>query len=324
MNDMSHSRAGIEATLGVGKAGRKKTWRKRLWWIGGGVAALLVVGWLVSGLFGGEEGPGFQTGAAKRGPLSVKVTATGTLKPIDQVDVGAEVSGRVVTVDVDFNDRVVKDQILAQLDTSELEARRIQVEAQLLAAQASVREAEAAAADAARRYDRLAELAGSRTVSQQDLDTARANRDRTAAGLEVAKAQVKLQEAALDVAKANIAKAVIKSPIDGIVLYRSIEPGQTVAASFQTPVLFTLASDIAKLELLADIDEADVGQVAQGQRGTFTVDAFPTAPSTRRSSSCATPRRRPRARPARRPRRRSSSIRRCSRPTTPRGCSSPA
>ncbi len=159
MNDMSHSRAGIEATLGVGKAGRKKTWRKRLWWIGGGVAALLVVGWLVSGLFGGEEGPGFQTGAAKRGPLSVKVTATGTLKPIDQVDVGAEVSGRVVTVDVDFNDRVVKDQILAQLDTSELEARRIQVEAQLLAAQASVREAEAAAADAARRYDRLAELA---------------------------------------------------------------------------------------------------------------------------------------------------------------------
>jgi HlyD family secretion protein len=271
MNDLSQARAGIEQTLGVAKA-KRSPWRRRLIW--GGVAiAVLLLGYFF--LFAGGEAAGFKSEAVKRGPLSVKVTATGTLQPIDQVEVGAEVSGRVVEVRVDFNDQVKKDDILAQIDTTQLEARRVQTEAQLAAAKAGVREADASLSDAQRRLRRLKDLAANRTVSQQDLDTAQANYDRALATVEVARAQVQLQEAALKVALNDIDKAIIRSPIDGIVLYRSIEPGQTVAASFETPVLFTLASDIKSLELLADIDEADIGQVTEGQVASFTVDAFP-------------------------------------------------
>ncbi len=271
MNDMTAPK-GIEKTLGVGK--KKMSGRKKAFiWLGGAVAVLAI---LVMVFSGGDGGPvGYKAEAVKRGPLSVKVTATGTLQPVDQVDVGAEVSGRVVEVKVDFNSAVKKGDVLAQIDTTQLEARRVQTEAQLAAAKAGVKEAEAAMSDAQRRLSRVRDLAKSRNVSQQDLDTAQSTFDRAAASLEVAKAQVAIQEANLQVAVSDISKAVIRAPIDGIVLYRSVEEGQTVAASFQTPVLFTLASDINKLELLADIDEADVGQVQEGQGANFTVDAFP-------------------------------------------------
>jgi HlyD family secretion protein len=271
MNDMSATPTGIQQTLGIGQKGRSP-WRGRLIW--GGVALAVLLG-LALLFLGGGEAEGYKTEAVKRGPLSVKVTATGTLQPIDQVDVGAEVSGRVVDVMVDFNDPVKTGAILAQIDTTQLDARRVQTEAQVTAARAGVREAEAALADAGRRLERVRGLAKGRNVSQQDLDTAQSTYDRAVASLEVAKAQVAVQEASLKEATSDIQKAVIKSPIDGIVLYRSVEPGQTVAASFQTPILFTLASDIASLELLADIDEADVGQVQEKQSASFTVDAFP-------------------------------------------------
>lgn len=271
MNDMSQVQTDIQKTLGVGKK-KRWPWRRRLIWGGIVLAVIAVMYFMFAG--GGEEG-GFKTEAVKRGPLSVKVTATGTLQPIDQVDVGAEVSGRVVEVKVDFNDLVKKGDVLAQIDTTQLESRRVQTEAQLAAAKAGVKDAEAALGDAQRRLTRLKDLAGSRNVSQQDLDTAQSTYDRASAALEIAKAQVQLQEATLQVAVGDIAKAVIRSPIDGIVLYRNVEPGQTVAASFQTPILFTLASDIKSLELLADIDEADVGQVQENQTASFTVDAFP-------------------------------------------------
>ncbi len=268
---MATASTGIEQTLGVGK--KKRSVRtKSLIWLGVGLAVIVVLFLLMSG--GGEQA-GFKSEAVKRGPLSVKVTATGTLQPMDQVDVGAEVSGRVVEVKVDFNDPVKTGDVLAQIDTTQLEARRIQTEAQLTAAKAGVREAEAGLADATRRLARLKDLAKGRNVSQQDLDTAQSNYDRAVASLEVAKAQVSIQDANLKVAVGDIEKAVIRSPIDGIVLYRNVEPGQTVAASFQTPILFTLASDIKNLELLADIDEADVGQVGEEQNANFTVDAFP-------------------------------------------------
>ncbi len=271
MNDMTAPK-GIEKTLGVGKkkmSGRKKA----LIWLGASLGALVLFIMMFSG--GGGGPVGFRSEAVKRGPLSVKVTATGTLQPVDQVDVGAEVSGRVVEVKVDFNDTVKANDILAQIDTTQLEARRVQTEAQLAAAKAGVREAEAGLADAQRRLSRIRDLAKGRNVSQQDLDTAQSTYDRAVAALEVAKAQVAIQEANLQVAMSDIEKAVVRSPIDGVVLYRNIEAGQTVAASFQTPVLFTLASDITGLKLLADIDEADVGQVNEEQTATFTVDAFP-------------------------------------------------
>lgn len=271
MNDMTAPK-GIEKTLGVGKkkmSGRKKA----MIWLGGSLAVLALMFVMFSG--GGGGPVGFRAEAVKRGPLSVKVTATGTLQPVDQVDVGAEVSGRVVEVKVDFNDTVKAGDILAQIDTTQLEARRVQTEAQLAAAKAGVREAEAGLSDAQRRLSRIRDLAKGRNVSQQDLDTAQSTNDRAVAALEVAKAQVAIQEANLQVALSDIEKAVIRSPIDGVVLYRSVEAGQTVAASFQTPILFTLASDITGLKLLADIDEADVGQVNEEQTATFTVDAFP-------------------------------------------------
>ncbi len=272
MNHMSSTPSGIEKTLGVGK--KKMSGRRKAFiWLGGSLAVLVL---LIMMFSGGGGGPvGFKTEAAKRGPLSVKVTATGTLQPVDQVEVGAEVSGRVVEVKVDFNSAVKKGDVLAQIDTTQLEARRIQTEAQLAAARAGVKEAEAGLSDAQRRLARIRDLAKGRNVSQQDLDTAQSTYDRAIASLEVAKAQVAIQEANLQVALSDIDKAVIRAPIDGIVLYRSIQAGQTVAASFQTPVLFTLASDIKELELLADIDEADVGQVGEGQKASFTVDAFP-------------------------------------------------
>jgi len=271
MNDMTAPK-GIEKTLGVGK--KKMSGRKKgLIWLGSVLGVLVLMFFMFSG--GGGGPAGFKTEAAKRGPLSVKVTATGTLQPVDQVDVGAEVSGRVVEVKVDFNDAVKKGDVLAQIDTTQLDARRIQTEAQLAAAQAGVKEAEAGLSDAQRRLARVRDLAKSRNVSQQDLDTAQSTYDRAVATLDVAKAQVAIQQATLQVAMSDIDKAVIKSPIDGVVLYRNVEPGQTVAASFTTPVLFTLASDIKGLELLADIDEADVGQVQQEQIASFTVDAFP-------------------------------------------------
>lgn len=271
MNDMTAPK-GIEKTLGVGK--KKMSGRKKgLIWLVGSVVVLVLLFLMFSG--GGGGPVGYKAEAVKRGPLSVKVTATGTLQPVDQVDVGAEVSGRVVEVKVDFNSIVKQGDVLAQIDTTQLEARRVQTEAQLAAAKAGVKEAEAALSDAQRRLQRVRDLAKSRNVSQQDLDTAQSTYDRAVASLEVAKAQVAIQDANLQVAVSDIGKAVIRAPIDGIVLYRSIEAGQTVAASFQTPVLFTLASDIKELELLADIDEADVGQVQEGQNASFTVDAFP-------------------------------------------------
>ncbi len=261
----------IHETLGVGA--RKSSPRRRLmYWIAGIGAVLLVVFFLFSG--GGSK-VSYSTDAVTRGPLSVKVTATGTLKPMNQVDIGAEVSGRIVKVNADFNDIVKAGAVLAEVETTQLEARRVQTEAQLASARASVREAESNLSDAQRRLARVLELSKARAISQQDLDTARSNVNRMSAALEVAKSNVALQEAALKAAIGDLEKAVIKSPIDGIVLYRSIESGQTVAASFQTPVLFTIASDIKGLELLADVDEADVGQVKEGQHATFTVDSFP-------------------------------------------------
>ena len=242
MNQMTSARS-IQDTLGVGKK-RPNPWRKRLIWGGGALGVLLLLSLAFSG---GGDATAYRTEAVKRGPLAVRVTATGALEPIDKVDVGAEVSGRVVEVKVDFNDTVKAGDVLARIDTTQLEARRVQTEAQLAAARAGVREAEATLSDARLRFERVKSLPVGRAVSQQDRDTAQANFERASAGLEVAKAQVALQEAALQVAVSDIEKAVIRAPIDGIVLYRSVEAGQTVAASFQTPILTRDAKVLAAI-----------------------------------------------------------------------------
>jgi len=236
------------------------------------VAAALVAALLATN-HGGETR--YVTAKVARGNLTVIVTATGTLQPTNQVDVGSELSGIVKTVEADFNDTVKVGQVLARLDTTRLEAQVLQSEAALRAAQARVREAEANEDEMRRRLARAKDLANQKYVSEEALVTAQSAADRAIATLQSTRSQVDQARATLDVDRTNLAKAVIRSPINGTVLARKVEPGQTVAATLQAPVLFTLAEDLTKMELHVDVDEADVGQVKVGQPATFTVDAYP-------------------------------------------------
>lgn len=220
----------------------------------------------------------YQTKPASRGDLTVTVSATGNLEPTNQVDVGSERSGIVKIVEADFNDQVRVGQVLAQLDTSLLEAEVRKSEAALESAQAKVLQAQATVREAVSELDRMRqvhELTGGRTPAARDLDAAEASVARARADEAVARAQVLQARATLEANRTDLSKALIRSPINGIVLARSVEPGQTVAASLQAPVLFTLAEDLASMELHVDLDEADVGRVQPGQRSTFTVDAYP-------------------------------------------------
>jgi HlyD family secretion protein len=248
------------------------------WWIfAGGAAALLALVLLLKP-GGREPEPQYRTEAAAVGPLVVEVSATGNLQPTNQVDVGSELSGIVAQVYVDENDQVRKGQVLARLDISRLEDAVERSRASLAAAQAQTLQAEATVAErraALSRLQRINAKSASAYVSPSDMDTAEANAKRAEADLASARADVAQARAALSSDETNLAKASIRSPIDGVVLAREVEPGQTVAASFQAPVLFTLAEDLTRMELHVDIDEADVGQVAIGQKATFTVDAWP-------------------------------------------------
>lgn len=248
----------------------------RLWrWlvIAGVVVAIGVIAAVLISARSGQVR--FQTAKIERGSLTVTVTATGTLQPINQVDVGSELSGIVRTVYVDFNDTVKIGQALARLDTTKLEAQVLQSEALLRAAEARVRESEANENEMRRKLARANELFDQKYVSEEALVTAQAAADRAVATLASARSQVEQARATLAVDRTNLAKAVIRSPINGTVLARKVEPGQTVAATLQAPVLFTLAEDLAKMELHVDVDEADVGRVRVGQRATFAVDAYP-------------------------------------------------
>ncbi len=249
--------------------------RKRKWLFVGGAAVILALAafsWLKKDNEGAVQ---YRTEPAQRGDLTVTVTATGTLEPTNQVDVGSELSGIVDAVYVDYNDSVKVGQDLAKLDTSKLDAQVLQSKAALSAARAKVVEAKATVLETKLKYDRCASLAKTQMCSSQDLDTARAAHARAQAAEASARAAVSQAQATLDAIQTDLSKAVIRSPINGIVLKRSIEPGQTVAASLQAPVLFTLAEDLTKMQLHVDVDEADVGQVKTGQAATFTVDAYP-------------------------------------------------
>ena len=211
----------------------------------------------------------------QRGNLTVVVTATGTLEPVNQVDVGSELSGIIDIVEVDYNDRVELGQVLARLDTDKLQAEVLQSQAALEAAQAKILEAQATVLETHLKSQRCDRLAVKKMCSQEDVDSSVAAYKRARAEEGSARAQVAEARAKLGADQTNFAKAVIHSPIDGIVLVRNVEPGQTVAATLQAPVLFTLAEDLAKMELHVDVDEADVGLVEAGQTAHFTVDAYP-------------------------------------------------
>jgi len=229
--------------------------------------------WLLRGRDDGSVS--YQTAAVARGDLVVHVTATGTLEPVNQVEVGTEISGTIATVKADYNDQVKAGDELARLDTDQLDARLRQSEAVLALARARVLEAKATVTETENKLRRTQDLLRRSMSSREELDTATAAHQRAAALLAVAEAQVAQAEAELDDVRRTREKAVIRAPIDGIVLERKVEPGQTVAASFETPVLFTLAEDLTQMELHVDVDEADVGRVAVGQSAEFSVDAYP-------------------------------------------------
>jgi HlyD family secretion protein len=220
----------------------------------------------------------FKTEEVKHGNLTVIVTATGTLKPTNSVDVGSELSGIMKSVEADYNSKVKVDQVLAKLDTTKLEATLTQSRAALESAKAKVLQAQATVAETRAKLaqlQRVRELSNGKVPSQSDMDAAEAAFERAKADAANYVAAVSQAEAIVQANETDLRKSVIRSPINGIVLTRSIEPGQTVAASFQAPVLFTLAEDLTEMELHVNVDEADIGKVHEGQKATFSVSAYP-------------------------------------------------
>ncbi|HEY7001020.1 MAG TPA: efflux RND transporter periplasmic adaptor subunit [Candidatus Udaeobacter sp.] len=210
----------------------------------------------------GSGGPAsYQTATITRGPITQAVTATGTLNPVVNVQVGSQVSGNIAKLFVDFNSQVKAGQVVAQIDPALFQATVTQAEGDLASAQAGLEFAKANAA-------RIQELFGRKTSSQADLDQAIAN-------LHTAEANVKIKQGALDKARADLEHCTITSPIDGVVISRSVDVGQTVAASLQAPVIFAIANDLTKMQIDANVAEADVGVVKIDQNVDFTVDAFP-------------------------------------------------
>jgi HlyD family secretion protein len=275
MNTTTISRGTVAERLGVGHIHFPVGHLTR-WLLSGVIGVALVA----AGVFAwnrGEQAEAVQyvTQPVTQGDLRVTVTATGNLAPTNQVQVGSELSGIVKRVEADYDQRVKVGQVLAQLDTTKLDAQINQGEAALSAARARVQQTDATEDEARTALERAEQLAGLQLVSRSDLDTARATYKRAVADHASAMATVAQAEAALQTNRTDLAKMTIRSPINGVVLTRAIERGQTVAASFQAPVLFTLAEDLTKMELDVDVDEADVGQVKPGQEAIFTVDAYP-------------------------------------------------
>jgi HlyD family secretion protein len=220
----------------------------------------------------------FRTEEARIGDLTVTVTATGQLKPTHTVDVGSQVSGITDSVLVDYNDHVKAGQVLAKINTEKLDAQVLQDKASLQSARARVNDAKVTVTETEAEYKRMLDTrqrSKLQIVSQHDVDTAKAAYDRAVVAVTTAEAAVTQAEANLKIDETNVNFAVIKSPVDGIVLSRSIEPGQTIAASFSVTTLFEIAEDLRKMILQVNIDEADVGKVKVGQHVLFTVDAYP-------------------------------------------------
>jgi HlyD family secretion protein len=265
----------IEAVLGLDGKSRARRWLSRLLWLALLAAAIAAIGWWYWERSSQAALLSYETLPATRGNLTITVTATGKIQPTTQVDVSSEMSGIVRRVLVDNNSLVKKDDVLAELDTVRLIAQRNRAQATLAAAEARIADAKATLAERKLALARAETLRSKGISAVQELDAARAAFDRAEAGLSAALADADVARADLALKETDIASARIVSPVDGIVLKRSVEPGQTVASSLQAPVLFTIAEDLTRMQVEADIDEADIGAVATGQKASFTVDAYP-------------------------------------------------
>jgi len=251
-------------------------WRRFRRWLIIAVVAVVAIGggwyWYASSTRTATVS--YITSPVTRGDLTVTVTATGTVQPTDQVDISSELSGTIASVNADFNDHVTKGSTLATLDTDKLNYNVSLSKATLEARQADVLQAQATVEQTSAALARQQKLASQSLASTETLDAAKADSDRAAASLTSANANLDIAKANLDIAQSDLAKATIVSPVDGIVLSRDVEVGQTVASSLQAPVLYTLAQDLTKMELQVAVDEADVGKVKEGDTATFTVEAY--------------------------------------------------
>ncbi len=219
--------------------------------------------------------PRYETARVERGHIVAQVTATGTLSALVTVQVGSQVSGRIQKLFADFNSPVKKGMLIAKIDPELFQAALDQARANHAAAQADLTRARVQAADAARQLARTRELAQRKLVAQADLDTAQANADGAQAAVESATGKVAQARASLEQAQVNLAYTNIVSPIDGTVISRSVDVGQTVAASLQAPTLFVIAEDLRKMQVDSSVAEADIGKLRDGMAASFAVDAFP-------------------------------------------------
>ncbi|MBS0126796.1 efflux RND transporter periplasmic adaptor subunit [Thetidibacter halocola] len=256
--------------LGLGR--HRKRWR--LW----PLLAVLVAGgiaiWLLVPFDGGAGKVTYVTDTVRRTDIAVTVSATGTVEPTDFVEISSELSGTISKVHVDFNDTVEPGTVLAELDTARLEAQLAVQTASLAAAEARIAIAEATLKEARADYERGLQLQERGVESFQTFLAQQASFERAQAELQSAIASRDLAQANVDLARVDLDKACICSPVKGVVLKRAVDEGQIVAASLSAPVLFTIAEDLARMELQVDIDEADIGRVAVGQKARFTVEAF--------------------------------------------------
>lgn len=274
---MSASSKSLSDILKSAPSSANAPWWRRPKWLAATLAVVLL-GALVFKPSGKADAGRYITEEATIGKLVVTVSASGTLQPTKSVDVGSELSGTLESVLVNENDQVKKGQVLAQLDLSKLKDQVVKSRAVVAAADASVALAKATLAESRANLSRLrqvAALSGGQVPAKTELETAEAAVLRAEANEASAKASVTQARAALKTDETNVAKATIRSPVDGVVLTRKVEPGQTVVAAMTTPVLFNLAENLTQMELQIKVDEADVGSVKLGQPASFTVAAWP-------------------------------------------------
>jgi HlyD family secretion protein len=218
----------------------------------------------------------FRAATATQGEVVREVHATGHLEAITTVQVGAEISGRIATVEVDRNERVKAGQVMARFDRAALEAQLAEIKATLAASRAALEQAKTDRERVARDKVRVDQLFATKALSESDRDNAAASARLMEQRVAAAEAQLAAQQASYTLARTNLDHTIIRAPIDGVVITRNVDPGQTVASMLQTPVLFTVAADLRKMHVIAAVDEADIGEVQVKQAATFTVNAYPS------------------------------------------------
>ena len=250
---------------------------KAAWPLGTLAALLMAVGGYV--VFDGKETKGpmrYRTTAVSRGTMVSRITATGIINPLLSVLVGTQVTGRIKSLHADFSSVVKAGDVIARIDPSVFQARRDQAEASLITAKAAVASAKATLEQKRRELDRATSLLQQNFISQNEVDLVTSLYQAALAQMEVASAQVRQAEALLRAADLDLKYTVIRAPVDGIVIARTAEVGQTVTASFQTPNLFLIAQDLAQMQIDTNVSEADIGGIAPGNEAEFHVDAYPT------------------------------------------------